>query len=130
MYQIISAMSTFDVRGPEIRRTLMADVFDLYRPALPGARIDLALEGPMLGEGLPALDAAATVTPQGTWLFLANRSLDRAATVSLTGLPGLRDGVMRAATSPYDLQAPPEPARLTGSRVELPPLSLTRLQAS
>lgn len=129
MYQIICSMGTFQVTGADIRPTLMADVFTLYRPALPGKRINVALTGPQLAPDLPMLDAAATATPHGLWLFLANRALDRPRSVTLDGWPVFGEGTTLAAGLPGDLQAPPEPARLTTSGVELPPLSLTRLFA-
>ena len=53
----------------------------------------------------------------------------KALTTSVEDMPAFREGLTRAAASPYDLQAPAEPARFAAGRIELPPLSLTRLFA-
>lgn len=127
MYQIISCMCTFVVEPDGVRATHMADVFQLYRPALPGAVCDLTIDAPEIAPGLRAVEALALTNDAGQWLFLVNRSLDTPATVHLEGVAA-HSGVTLAGDSLTALDSRRVAAALQDGIVSLPPLSITRLR--
>ncbi len=130
MYQIVGCMNTLAVMRDQVRDTVVAEVFRLYRPALPGRRVELAVVSPELAPGVAAVEAMAFTRGRRTWAFLVNRSLDRVFSVDLEGLPAFAGGVTLAGDTPLDNTVRSGPARRRGARVELPPLSITRLECA
>ncbi len=128
-YHLVNPMGVFISRGPEVVETCLAEVFRLYRQALPGQVLRVAVNAPGLAEGISAVDAACLRRGESTFLFLANRSLDEPAEVDLEGLPEFRGGTTLVGEAP-DAALLTEPARVMGNKVLLPPLSLTRLDST
>lgn len=127
-YHLINGMAIFDCRGPEVLETDAAEVFRLYRAALPGRHCPLGIESPALGEAL-AVDAICLESAEGRWLFVANRSPAEEAHVELGGFPtAAMEGVLLQGKDPLDRFFTRGSARTSGGKLGLPPLSLARFR--
>lgn len=128
-YHLVQSMGIFRRQGARVSESCIADVFKLYRPALPARFLPLDTASPKLGPTESMLDALALQSDAGRWLFLANRSPDQALSVSLEGFPdaGSADPLLCAGTP----QQPFRKAKVVRKRsaLVLPPLSLCRLHA-
>ena len=126
-YHLVNPMGIFISRGPELEETLLADVFRLYRPGFPGEVVPLKMSSPALVDDIPAVDATCLNTSEASWLFLANRSLNEQAQIVTDGLPDVMDGVTLFGDTPQG-SFETVSSKISGSQVNLPPLSLTRLR--
>lgn len=128
-YHLVNAMGVFRTKGPEIIHTAMADLFKLYRPGLPGERLDVEItERSALGAtDLPAVDAVAVQQVDGAvTVFAVNRDWQREAILTLDGFPHVRDAAALVGTALGD---EPQPAVATADpAITLPPLSVTRIR--
>ncbi len=128
-YHLVQCMGLFRREGAEIRESCVADVFKLYRPALPGRFLPLESMSPKLGETEAALDALAIESGSERWLFLANRDPDIPLQAVLDGFPeGIPETVMLRATEPEEPLRQESVPVAAGRRVTLPPLSLCRMR--
>jgi alpha-L-arabinofuranosidase len=126
-YHLLNNMSIFDSHGPVVLETDAAEVFRLYRAALPGLLRALDVQAPPLGEAL-ALDALCLENGDGLWLFAANRSPSAAVQVELTGFPRQSDeGILFRAAAPQDAFTK-QTCSPDGNMLPLPPLSLARIR--
>jgi hypothetical protein len=126
-YHVLNSYGLFTRYGIDVQETRGADVFRLYRPALPGHRRDVTVDGPELG-GHPAIDVMVLADDGGaTWLFAVNQHPTDAAEIALGGLNGsAEDVLMMAAESPTGEMAFAEPPVVESGRVTVPPLSILR----
>jgi len=128
-YHLINAMGVFRVEGGRIVRTAMADLFALYRDALPGVRADLdAVNVPRLqGSELPAVDLVALERDGAVIAFAVNRDWERAAQVSFESF-----GAVQGIDVLHGESLSDEPALRTaqaaGNSISLPPLSVARIR--
>lgn len=125
-YHLINPMGVFISRGPQLQETVLADVFRLYRPAFPGNVVALAVQSPLLLEGVPIVDATCLADAQGMWLFVANRSQSEEAELDLKALPVVTDGTMLVGTDTQGIFT--SAAMQAGQPVTIPPLSVARLR--
>lgn len=87
-YNLFNVMGIFSAHGPEVEASPLADVFRLYRPAVPGQAVPLTIDSPALeGTEIPAVTGAYLTTDDAKWLFLVNRSVTEEARVTLEDLP-------------------------------------------
>ncbi len=127
-YQLIAGMGLFQVDREEVHKTHVAEVFSLYREALPGQVLPLEVESPEMAEGLPALEAVAVRGEAGTQAFLVNRSLEETVTVSLEGFGEVGEEVALVGAGPLELQACTETLEARAGRLELPPMTVARVR--
>ncbi|MHC4884485.1 MAG: hypothetical protein ACYTGH_05300 [Planctomycetota bacterium] len=122
-YQILNPMGIFVVRGTQFERGLIADLFDLYHPALRGEILKRESESPALESGDPQLDELTLKSENGVYTFLANRSLTESLTLDIQGNYHLLASSGIESTE-YGLSEGTVPA---GGLV-LPPLSIARVE--
>ncbi|MHB9025911.1 MAG: hypothetical protein ACYC7E_17360 [Armatimonadota bacterium] len=123
IYHLIAGMGLFIVDKTEVRPTQVAEIFKLYRPAFPGEVKELEVESPNLSGDLKTLEALAI----GKYLFLVNRGITDPLTVELRDLTA-KAGITLAGDDPLAPLARREDARMSKGQVNLPPLSVTRLE--
>lgn len=127
-YHLINGMAIFDCHGPEVLETDAAEVFRLYRAALPGRYCPISIESPPLGNAL-AVDAICLESDEGRWLFVSNRSPSEEAVVELDGFPAVAmEGVLLRGDDPLEPFSTRGPIRAGGSNLRLPPLSFARFR--
>ncbi|MDD5706910.1 MAG: hypothetical protein PHR35_13380 [Kiritimatiellae bacterium] len=128
-YNLINPMGVFQHRGAEFAETCLADIFRLYRPAFPGQVLPVTNASPALAGNDPAVDALAMRTGKLSWLFLANRSASRNASIRITPPPctKLAETVMLAGESSTGQFCQKTPV-FSEDELRLPPLSLSRLR--
>ncbi len=128
-YQLLGSMGLFQVEKTDIHKTHVAEVFSLYREALPGEVLPMEVASPEAAEGVAALEAVATRSEAGIQLFLVNRSLEETLRVRLEGFGDFRTGTALIGAGPLEMEAEPAPLPCAGDQVELPPLSIARMTA-
>ncbi len=129
-YHLVEAMGLFQVSGGVVRKTLVADIFSLYREALPGERVELEFESPELGARSRMLDALCLQTRDHAFLFLVNRSMDQPLDVKLANSESFETSEVISAKSPGDCDATRTVGRPEGDTFRLPALSIARLSRS
>ena len=115
------------VNGPRVELSCVGQLYRLFRRALPGRFVPLRIEAPALAEGIPAVDAICLRQPAAAWLLAVNRSPDAAAEVSVDDCGSVVEAATLAgkdAVSPMHALTP----RNAANRVEIPPLSVTRIE--
>lgn len=126
-YHLIAGMGLFSVERDEVHRSLVAEVFQLYRNALPAERLELAVDSTRITGEHPALAAAAVHDQDETYVFLINRHAEEAIRVEITGGTA-GDGRLIYGQSPGDTEGRMEPITASSrNELELPPLSIARL---
>ncbi len=132
-YHLVNPMGVFISRGPIIERTLLADLFQLYRPAFP-ARVQLievlsstSMPVPHLADGIPTIDALALCGDEAEWLFITNRSEDEEAVLSLEDTRYQR-GVILSGASLDAMSWTHQLYTAASNSLVVPPLSVVRLQ--
>jgi alpha-N-arabinofuranosidase len=131
-YNLVNVMGFLAHRGRAVEDVCLGDVFRLHRPAFPGEVLPVEVDSPALavadGEPPAAVDAAALRTPEGTFLFIGNRSPTEPARVRIEGLAdGSSDGEALVGEDPLG-QFRKEETACSGGAAELPPLTLARLR--
>ena len=123
-YNLVNCMGILNHRGADVEISDSVNIFNLYRPALPGSFVPLNLDGDTAKE----VEALGLQNDDGLYLFLTNRSATESAQVSLTGLSansaecvGFRGELPTGTFTSID----PE---LTAGSVKLPPLSIARIR--
>ncbi len=125
-YHLLNPMGVFISRGSEVQETPLAPLFRLYRPGFPGEVVPLGVEGPVLAEGLAAVEAMALTNDAGHWLFVTNYSPEEPATLELASLPRYREAAilvgegLRAGWHLEETSSPPP-------TITVPPQSVLRL---
>jgi alpha-L-arabinofuranosidase len=126
-YHLIAGMGLFSVERDEVHRSLVAQVFNLYREVLPAEGLELEIESPRLAGQHPALTGAAVHDAGGGHLFLVNRAPDRAIPLTLRGgSTGAGRLICGESLNDTDGAMSEIPASSKGP-LELPPLSIARL---
>jgi alpha-L-arabinofuranosidase len=123
-YHLINGMGVIQRRGIEVRDSPMASLFELYRPAFPGRRLDAELSKDD-EEGDP-IDVLALENDEGLWIFAVNAS-PVPRSVDLAGVD--RGRVALAALTAERPGAPMLPAAAPSwgpEGIDLPPLSICR----
>lgn len=123
-YQVFGGLGYVHRRGTGIEALCLADVFRLYRPAFPGALLDLELPSPLLVENEPTLDAIALRNDAGVWALIANRSPVEPAQIDVSSVHATRPAAHLLAADDPSAQLRPQPCRPDDP---MPPLSLLRL---
>lgn len=125
-YNLVNNMGIFVSKGPCVEETFLAEVFRLYRPAFPGKIVPVSIEAPVLVDDVSTVDAMCLKTDKDAWLFVANRSLDQSAEVTLKGLPKIIDVKMYSGDKPerYFKEISAETA---DNRFQMPPLAFARV---
>jgi alpha-L-arabinofuranosidase len=126
-YHLVNIMGVLLSGGPKVEQTAMADLFRLYRPALPGRSLPVKVEGPELGEGVAAVDATVYAGQESTHAIVINRSLDEPANVDLQGL-GTVNAAEAIAGAAWDSWMSPAGLDSAGHKAKLPPLTIARLE--
>lgn len=126
-YELLNPMGIYRGYGATITESLLADLFRLYRPALPAQVEAVDCASPALSNGLPALDAIALRTDACRWVFIVNRSPQEAYTVDVPALGQctevqLLSGEHLAQT--YFTHNQPNASKT----IVLPPLSILRVR--
>ncbi|MHB9130083.1 MAG: hypothetical protein ACYDBB_03210 [Armatimonadota bacterium] len=147
-YNLLNVMGIILAHGPEVEETPLADIFRLYRPAVPGQATPLTVDSPMLdgaevhtvtetyltndnggGDGaeVPAVTATYLTNDNGGWLFLVNRSVTDDATVNLDAFPGAGSADLLIGT---DLLGGFSKSTIAqeGQAITVPPMSIARVK--
>lgn len=127
-YHLIAGMGLFQVEKDRVRASHLADVFSLYRAALPAQRLALAVEPKPHLADIDSVDALALANEDGNWLFLVNKHVHDSATITLHGMPDITEAVTVAGAHPLDETATHTTPTMQGNTLVLPPLSITRLR--
>ena len=123
-YNLVNSMRIINRNGPDVEITDPVEVFNLYRPALPGRFVPIDLEDDVL-----CVEALGLENGEGTHVFLLNRSASESAQVTLDGFAVDKAGsICLQGESPTGVFSRTE-RKLSGDAVELPPLSITRVVA-
>jgi alpha-L-arabinofuranosidase len=127
-YHLINGMGVLTRRGIEVKDSPIAAFFELYRPALPGRRIDLALGGAEGGKS-KTIDMLALESEEGRWLFVVNRSMDAVLSTRVNGVDGdPAEIVALGGGRPRDPIAAAEAPAWEDGGLEIPPLTIVRLR--
>jgi alpha-L-arabinofuranosidase len=126
-YNLVNCMGILNHRGADIEVTDAVRIFNLYRPALPGQRVPLAVaaEG---GRDASQVDALCLVNEEATWLFAVNRSLSETMQIETRGFPvdeAMCEGFHGASPTGRFTGAA---LQLAGGSVDVPPLSIVRIK--
>ena len=127
-YHLVNAMGMFHHFGADVKETCVAEVFRLYRPALPGRLIPLKINSPLLGKKETALDAVMLQSGKSTWLFAANRSPSEPVRISLKGFTDSFKSSVCLVASSVGKPLQNMECGLGSDKIELPPLSLFRFE--
>lgn len=128
-YNLVNCMGILQQRGGRVTVHAGVDVFNLYRPALPGNVVPLNLTTPALARnGAKAVSATMMENDGGTWLFLVNYHPAEPATIDLKALAGGAATVK--ALSAGETTARPRAVKLAvrAGRLTLPPLTIARVK--
>lgn len=125
-YHLLNAMGMLRARQGAVRRTAIADLYALYRSALPGRLVQVDMTGRTVADGLALLDAMAVEAADGLVLLVAQRHPTVPVRLRLPGVAGVR-----AMAAPA-IREPMRPVTLEGddAAVTMPPLSVARILVS
>ncbi len=126
-YKIISGMGLFQVERDEVRKTHVAEVFSLYREALPGEVLPVQTDSPTGGGDLRSVEAVAVKSDAGVYLFLANRSLEDTLRVTLEGFGQGGEGRALVGRGPLEMEAETCDLEAANGEVKLPPMTVGRV---
>jgi hypothetical protein len=126
-YHLINAMGVLRIKGSQIEDTCLADLFRLYRPALPGRIVPVNVTSPHLAEATPAVDAACLKNDAGEWLFMVNRDLSETAELKLPAGVVVEDSACMIGQS-LTGQFTAGKTQIRGGTEALEPLSIHRLR--
>lgn len=129
-YHLVNAMGIFHHFGADVKESCVADVFRLYRPALPGSLLPLKIDSPLLGKVESALDAVMLQSGTSNWLFAANRSPTESIRLSLNGFTSSLKSTICLVASGAGKPLQKVEFDSTSDKMELPPLSLFRVEFS
>jgi len=125
-YNLVNCMGIINHRGADVEVTDAVEVFNLYRPALPGhfVPLDVTVD---TGQESQDVEALGLENDDGLYLFLTNRNPGESAQVSLSGLAS-------AGASCTGLRGESPTGKFTriertpaGDTVEILPLSILRV---
>lgn len=128
-YNLVNCMGIVNRRGANVKVTGVAEVFKLYRPALPGRFVALEIETSTLGAG-KTVEGLALKSESATWLFFVNRHPSQEARIELEGVD--TDGCELtglAGEQPISLLRSAH-ASIDEERLTVPPLSIVRCRMS
>ncbi len=122
-YNLVNCMGILNHVGADIDVTDSVRVFNLYREALPGQRVELdASDTPSSAE------AVCLEGEDATWLFLVNRDAEASLQVSLSGfgekikeIAGLQGSTPTGGFTPIS-------GTVDGAVLEVPSLSIVRVR--
>lgn len=127
-YHLVNAMGIFNHFNADVKECCVADVFRLYRPALPGCLLPLKIHSPRLGKEENMLDAVMLQSGNSNWLFAANRSPSEPVRVSLNGFHASLKSTICLAASGVGKPLRKIEYDSMSDKMELPPLSLIRFE--
>ncbi len=125
-YHLLAGMGLFAVERDQVRRGLVADVFNLYRDVLPGQPRAIELDSPITIGDHPGIVASALDTEDGTHLILINRSMNASVDITLKGATAVR-GHYRAGDHPHDTEGTSAELTIHNNSIHLPPLSVAQV---
>jgi len=132
-YHLLNPMGLYISRGATLRVAPTAEVFRLYRRALPARRVPLKVTTPDLdgdsGPGLAAVDAVCLAGEGGTWLLVANRHGSQAAQTTWDGLGDAQE-VVSLVGAPDGAGWLAQPIAWSAREATLPPHSVVGLRAA
>ncbi|MDF2725432.1 MAG: alpha-L-arabinofuranosidase [Paenibacillus sp.] len=130
-YHLVNAMGMVRNDGGFVSGTGVSELYKLYRTAFPGQVLPLSVQSPQFDNGVAQADALAVRAADTMYVFVSNRSTDQAMRVRLDGWQGdVAAAVMLSAEEMGAPFRPAEPPRRDGQDVELPPLSVVRLEVA
>ena len=128
-YHLVNPMGVFISRGAHFERTVLADVFQLYRSAAPGRMLDVKVAAPK-GEK-SAVDAVAVLGQKGkVRLFAVNSSPDSPAELEVKGIAGELRGAGLKGTDFWQSKMASFQLQSRQGRLVLPPLSIVNLEGT
>lgn len=126
-YELLNPMGIYRCYGATYQESLLADLFRLYRPALPGWVFPVAIDSPPLPNALAALDAIGLQTDDARWIFVVNRSLYEAYPIEMNALGEIETlQLLKGEDLAQQQFIQSQPDR--GCEVELPPRSILRIR--
>ena len=126
-FNLLNTMGIFISHGPEVKETALAEIFRLYRSALPGTVVRLDVSAPSLPTGAPSVDAVCVDDGEFSWLFCINLHASEDCSVELRDFKEPEEGVTLAGDG-VEGQFRKTAASISGNRLTLPPLSIARLR--
>jgi alpha-L-arabinofuranosidase len=125
--QLANAMGLVSSRGGEAVVSAISELFQLYRPAFPGEVVELDVSTGDLQEGIPQVDALALRQDGVLWVFISNRSHDKATPLSIDGVSFAECEARLFSAEDYQSPMLERLTPCSNEGWELPPLSLLRL---
>lgn len=129
-YTLVGPYGVLRRDGLDVEWTAAADVFELYREALPASRIDVRVDCQGDGVGSAFVDALALLSESGMWIYLVNFHPTRPLHVAVDELRGVPSrGVAISAQAPTDMPIRSHVDVAPDGLVALPPLTVARLRS-
>jgi alpha-N-arabinofuranosidase len=121
-YNMLNPMGVIQARGATVHFTGIAELLRMYRQALPGRFVPLET-------GTAQVDAVCWENERGRWLFINNWSTGDTKHLDVEALGTALEQQTIHAASLFSPALADQP-RKTGQRIDLPPLSVTRVKLS
>ena len=120
-------MGIFVSRNSEVKETLLADVFRLYRPAFPGKVLKVNIDKSIHVNDIPELDAICLNRDNKNRLFIVSRSLDKQIKVELDSHQKIVDSITLCGENTRQGKFRIVSSDTKSGGICLPPLTVTRV---
>lgn len=126
-YNLLNPMGVFNNYGAGLTETVLADIFRLYRSALPAEKVNYEIIYNTEAIEEEKLDIACLNADSSCWLFLINKSISDSYKIQIKKFTKFSEGVLLRGNE-IEGEFIKETLNISNENLEIPPLSIARLK--